>query len=245
MKNVVYIAVCILFFASPAYSNHFLQKADWLILTFGSSYQYFLNESEESEKIEGNVSLGVANCHKVPGSRFVKRMLSITEMQEQWVATIRQLANINPNLKIILTVSPVRHYRDGLVENNWSKARLFELIHTLITDNIGLQYFPAFEIVQDVLRDYRFYESDMVHPNKQASGYVWEQFQISNLEPAAVDLLRKIEEINTSLNHKPRFEETEASQKFRRQLLLKMQQLKAQFPYLDYEKEISNLAEHL
>lgn len=220
-------------------AHQFLKEADWLILTFGSSFQYFLNHSNESFQ---NKHAGVANCHKAPGTWFEKRMLEITEMEDEWNATLQKLHAFNPRLKIIFTISPVRHYRDGLVENNLSKARLFELVHALSKKNPSSQYFPAFEIVNDVLRDYRFFEQDMVHPNVQATQFVWEQFQQVYFDAEGRDLIKLIQEIKTSLSHKPRFAATDSHQKFREQLKGRIEALKERYKYLDYEREMAHLA---
>lgn len=213
--------------------NEFLKQAKWLVITFGSAYQYFLSDS--------NVSNGVGNCHKAPGSWFEKRMLSIEEMQDRWASTLDKLLQFNPELNIIFTVSPVRHYRDGLAENNLSKARLFELIYRLIGKSRQLQYFPAFEVVNDVLRDYRFFEQDMVHPNRLATQFVWEQFVKTFFDDADIDLLRQIETIVTALNHRPRFKETAAHQNFLEGIRQKISTLKEKRPYLDFDEELKQI----
>ncbi len=214
-------------------AHEFLKNADWLIITFGSSFQYFLREDESLK--------GVGNCHKAPGSWFEKRMLTIAEMQDQWTSTLNKLIEFNPELNVIFTISPVRHSRDGLVENNRSKARLFELVQSLQEKNEALQYFPAFEIVNDVLRDYRYFEADMVHPNQQAVGYVWEQFEQTFFSQEDIQLLQQIKALTTALKHKPRFQETAAHQRFKEQLQQKTEQLKTAFPYLDFEDELKLL----
>ena len=219
-------------------SGHsFLKKAQWLIITFGSSFQYFLNNLPEHSSAKS----GVGNCHKAPGNWFEKRMLSLAEMQQEWVSLLNKLHQFNPDLQVVFTVSPVRHYRDGLVENNLSKARLFELIHGLTEKNPQTQYFPAFEIVNDVLRDYRFFEQDMVHPNISATEYVWEQFVKTYFDDNGSKLLLQIQEIATAFNHKPRFKETQAHHSFRENLKIKVSTLKDKFSYLDFDKEIKDL----
>jgi hypothetical protein len=218
---------------SIATAHHFLKHANWLILTFGSSFQYFLSEPDSSKA----AATGVGNCHKAPGTWFEKRMLTVQEMQQQWAHTLHKLHDFNPGLQIIFTVSPVRHFRDGLVANNLSKARLFELVHHLIEKNTAVQYFPAFEIVHDVLRDYRFFEQDMVHPNQLATQFVWEQFKDTYFGEADLNLMHLIGEITSARSHKPRFKETQSHQKFEEQLNLKIEKLKAEKPYLDFEKE--------
>jgi len=213
--------------------NRFLKQAGWLIITFGSSYQYFFSDAGAEH--------GVGNCHKAPGNWFTKRMLPVDKMQQRWEAILTKLQAFNPGLKIIFTVSPVRHYRDGLAENNLSKARLFELAYRLIGKKEHLQYFPAFEIVNDVLRDYRFFEQDMVHPNRQATQFVWDQFVKTYFNDADSDLLDEIEQITTALNHRPRFRETEAHRKFQENIRQKITAFKAKYPYLDFDMELQKM----
>lgn len=217
---------------SSAYTA--LSKAKFLIITFGSAYQYFLR----AEYTELNEQYGVANCHKAPGKWFDKRLLTISEMQEKWTAVIRSLRKFNPDLNLIFTVSPVRHYRDGLVENNRSKARLLELTHLLVEEHDNCHYFPAYELVIDVLRDYRFYDQDMVHPNSQAAQYVWEQFVETYMSNETKQLLKHINEITTASKHIERFPGTEASRKFRETMLGKAEKLQGEFKWLDFKSEI-------
>lgn len=141
-----------------------LKGLDVLFLTFGTSFGYRL---KEDNKI-------VANCHKEAASLFVKELSETNDMVNQWQRVIKYLISLNPKLKIVCTISPVRHIKDGVIENNFSKARLFELVHHLIQcENVF--YFPSYEIVMDELRDYRFFKKDLVHPNEMAVDYVWEQ----------------------------------------------------------------------
>ncbi|MEQ9231951.1 MAG: GSCFA domain-containing protein, partial [Cyclobacteriaceae bacterium] len=150
-----------------------LLKADWLIITLGSAFAYRL---KSSQKI-------VANCHKVPQSEFTKELLSIEAMAESLSNAFQQLKTQNPSLNIIFTVSPVRHTRDGLVENNRSKARLMEVSRELSQSNDWITYFPAYEIMVDELRDYRFYAKDLVHPNEEAIDYIWKRFGETYFDP--------------------------------------------------------------
>ena len=141
-----------------------LKESEVLFLTFGTSFGYRL---KEDSKI-------VANCHKEAASSFVKELSEANDMVNQWQRVIQYLISLNPKLKVVCTISPVRHIKDGVIENNFSKARLFELVHHLIQcENVF--YFPSYEIVMDELRDYRFFKKDLVHPNEMAVDYVWEQ----------------------------------------------------------------------
>jgi hypothetical protein len=144
-----------------------LQKAKFLFLTFGTAYVYELNDTKEI----------VANCHKIPQNRFTKRLLSIQEIELVYQPILKALAEINPTLNIVLTVSPVKHLKDGIIENQLSKSTLLSAIHQLINKHSNTTYFPAYELVTDDLRDYRFYENDGAHPNQMAIDYVFEKFK--------------------------------------------------------------------
>lgn len=211
-----------------------LSEAKYLVVTFGSAYQYFLR----AEYTELNKQLGVANCHKAPGKWFDKQLLTIRDTQEKWNQVLASLQAFNPDLKVIFTVSPVRHYRDGLVENNRSKARLLELTHLLVDEHSHCHYFPAYELIIDVLRDYRFYDQDMVHPSNQAAQYVWEQFVAVYMNDESRQLLKRIYEITTASKHVERFPGTRASTKFRETMLDKAEKLQEQFEWLDIKREI-------
>lgn len=136
-----------------------LEDAKMLIITFGSAWGYY----KENEI--------VANCHKLPGSLFEKRLTELDTIVNRWHQLLHDLQTLYPQLKIVITVSPVRHTKDGIVENQRSKARLIELAHQL-----NARYFPAYEIQMDDLRDYRFYEADLIHPNTTAVDYIFEKF---------------------------------------------------------------------
>ncbi|MGQ0740238.1 MAG: GSCFA domain-containing protein, partial [Bacteroidota bacterium] len=144
---------------------HFLKQANWLIITLGSSFTYRLTHLAEISKTPSLEGLGeaVANCHRAPANWFEKNLLEADEIKEILGDCLKQLKQFNPGLKFIFTISPVRHSRDGVVENNRSKARLIEAVHFICTKFESAHYFPAFELVIDVLRDYRFYDIDLVH----------------------------------------------------------------------------------
>lgn len=219
---------------SVADTHAVLSKAKCLMVTLGSAYQYFLR----AEYTELNKPCGVANCHKAPGKWFDKRLLTINEMREKWSQVLASLQLFNPDLEVIFTVSPVKHYRDGLMENNRSKARLLELVHLLVEEHKNCHYFPAYELVIDVLRDYRFYDQDMVHPNSQAAQYVWEQFVDTYMNDESRQLMKRIQEITTASKHTERFPGTDASNKFRQTMLGKAEKLQQEFEWLDIKNEI-------
>ncbi|HEY5969299.1 MAG TPA: GSCFA domain-containing protein, partial [Chitinophagaceae bacterium] len=163
---------------SQQLAYNFLNDSDWLIITLGSSFSYrltsgFSKVSPFGGDLEG---AGVANCHRAPSQWFNKHLLTIDEMISLLDTTYHRLKQFNAKLKLIFTISPVRHIRDGVIENNRSKARLIEAVHHMINKFPGLYYFPAYELVIDVLRDYRFYDIDMVHPNYPATEFVMEKF---------------------------------------------------------------------
>ena len=141
-----------------------IQKTDVLFVTFGTAWGYIHNALKKV----------VGNCHKEDITFFKKELSSVYEMLIQWNKTILFLKHINPDIKIVFTISPVRHIKDGLIENNRSKARLFELVFGLV-DTINTSYFPSYEIIMDELRDYRFFKKDLIHPTEDAITYVWEK----------------------------------------------------------------------
>ena len=164
--------------------------------------------------------------------------MPITETVERLDNTIHQLFYFNKKNRIIFTISPVRHIRDGVVENNRSKARLIEAVHHLVNKFDRLYYFPSYEIVIDVLRDYRFYDIDMVHPNYLATDFVLKKFLESYMSEETNELIQEIKRLVISRKHKPTHPATEAHQKFLKANLEKAKNLQQQHPYLDFEKEL-------
>jgi hypothetical protein len=206
----------------------FLQKAKWIVLTVGSAWVYQL--------AEGTV---VANCHKVPTDKFQKRLLPVEEVLAVLDNMIHRLFIFNPGLRILFTISPVRHLRDGFVENNRSKAVLIQAVHHLVEKFEGLFYFPAYELIIDDLRDYRFYAEDMVHPNYLATNYVWEKFSESCIDEESRKFIKEIAPINAALAHKPFQPDSNAHKLFRQKQVEKLQQLQTSYPFLDFEPEIA------
>lgn len=207
-------------------AHQFLKKADWLLITLGSAFVYQLSNDEV-----------VANCHKVPTDKFVKRLLTVDEVFFNLQNTIEKALAFNPSLKIIFTISPVRHLRDGFVENNRSKATLIHAVHQLVEKNKTCFYFPAYELVIDDLRDYRFYAEDMVHPNYAATNYVWEKFIATCIDEPTQQLMKEIAVIMAAKNHKP-FNPTSAQhKKFLQANLEKVKNLRQQYPYINFNEE--------
>ena len=170
-----------------------LKKTECIIITLGSAWIY------------RHIGLNklVANCHKLPNTEFEKQLLSVDKLVDSIKEAIVHIRTINPNSKIIFTISPVKHLRDGIVENQQSKASLIMALgECLKAKDENLYYFPAYEIVTDELRDYRFFEADHCHPNQLAIDYVWERFTETCFSPKAIEKALDAEKLNKALAHK-------------------------------------------
>ncbi len=209
-------------------AHEFIKEANWLIITLGTSYSYRLKE--------GNIP--VANCHRAPQNWFEKHMMTVEESIVALDNCLYRLFQFNPSLKIIFTVSPVRHIRDGIIHNNLSKARLLEVVHHLVNKFSRLYYFPSYEIVIDVLRDYRYYDIDLVHPNYQATSFVIEQFMKSFVNDFSVQLSKEVQQINIARKHKAFHPETNAHQQFLLSNAERVRTLMNNYPFLDLSEEL-------
>lgn len=202
----------------------FLVQADYVFITLGSAFAYRLKEKD----------ILVSNNHRAPAQWFEKELLPIDTIVAQLEQSMLAMRQLNPRLRFLFTVSPVRHVRDGVIENNRSKARLLEAVHSLKDS----YYFPAYELVIDILRDYRFYDLDMVHPNYQATAFVWEKFLEHCIDPACLPLLRQLDQLYKAKHHRPKSTQSEAHKKFLQEQLDLSRSLKEQYPYLDLDEEI-------
>jgi hypothetical protein len=225
--------------ASQQGAHNFLKTANWLIITLGTSFSYRLTEQVPVSFRRGAVRGGVANNHRTPAGWFNKHLLTIEETTTMLDNCLHQLFQFNPNIKVIFTVSPVRHIRDGVIDNNRSKARLIEVVHHLVNKFDKLYYFPAYELVIDVLRDYRFYDIDMVHPNYQATSFVLDKFMRHYVDEKAQQLAEEIKKIVIARKHKPFQPSTEAHKKFLKAHLEKAQELQRKYPFLNLDEDIS------
>ena len=180
-----------------------LKESKVLIITFGTAWGYRHKE----------LDLIVANCHKLPSSTFEKILSPSDKIVSSWNAIIQQLKEFNSELNIVFTVSPVRHVRDGLVENSRSKAHLITAVEHLSKEN-SLYYFPSYEIISDELRDYRFFKQDMAHPNEQAVSYVWDRFSESFFNEETLKLCSKVKVLRNSTLHKTLHPESRLTEKF-------------------------------
>lgn len=205
----------------------FAQSVNRLILTPGTAHVYTLRKA-------GAV---VANCHKFPAADFEKRRLSVDEIVTALAAPIEQWKAARPDLEVILTVSPVRHIRDGIVENQRSKATLVLALEVLCEQFDFVHYFPAYELLLDDLRDYRFYEADMIHPNSVAIQYIRDYFAATYFSENTRALNQRIAKIITAAQHRPLHAGTAAQHTFAQQQLAAMATLVQEFPFLDFEKE--------
>ena len=215
--------------ASQERAHAFLRETRWLIITLGSAFSYRLADGGGP----------VANCHRAPGQTFHKHLMTIEEINAALDNCLHQLFYFNPGLRVIFTVSPVRHIRDGVVENNRSKARLIESVHHLVGKFDRLFYFPAYELVIDVLRDYRFYDIDMVHPNYAATAYVLEKFVGHCIGESDGRLLEEVKKIVIARRHKPFQPSTQAHRRFLEDYRQKTAELAKQHPFLNLAEELA------
>jgi lysophospholipase L1-like esterase len=208
-----------------------LKESKLLILTFGTAFLYQL----ASEK-------AVANCHKQPKNTFTKELSSSEEIQSVFQSFYSELKKQNPKIQILLTVSPVRHIRDGVHENNVSKSALLLACDAIQKSFKGVHYFPSYEIVMDELRDYRFYEKDRVHPNEEARAYVWRKFAEVLLTKDSSNLNRDLDKLFSSIDHRAFRETSEAHQRFLEKTLELALGLNEK---VDLEEEIKELKKRL
>lgn len=218
---------------SQSQATAFIKETDWVIITLGSAFQYYLKEP----------GVAVANNHRAPGQWFEKKLLDIDSIIEALSDALNNILTVNPKAKFLFTISPVRHIRDGVVDNNRSKARLIEAVHALNSLFDSAFYFPAYELVIDILRDYRFYDIDFVHPNYLATKFVWEQFVQSCIAPSVKTVMEAVQEIVIGRTHKPRFPNTEAHRQFKSSYQRKTKALMQQYPFLDLEEELRYFSE--
>ena len=198
-----------------------LLKANYLFITLGTAFVYYL----------GKTAISVANCHRQSADIFDKRMLSVDEIVQTFNSFYQSLKNQNPNIKVLITVSPVRHIKDTLELNAVSKAVLRLSCHEIVKQNTAnVSYFPAYEMMMDDLRDYRFYKEDMIHPTIQAESYIWEKFAESYFSEETLKINKEVAEIQTALSHRPFNTEREEYKQFMRKIEEKILKLKDKIP---------------
>ena len=210
-----------------AEATQFLNKTDVIIVTIGSSWVYKYDNTGEF----------VANCHKVPNKKFSKELLEVSFIVEKLQEVINKLQAINPKLKVIFTISPVRHWKDGAEENTLSKSILNVAIHQLVSRK-GLVYFPSYEMIIDDLRDYRFYKEDMLHPNNVAIDYVWSKFENVFFSAETIKLNKEIFKITAAKKHRPFNSAGDEHQRFLRMQLKNINTIKMKNPIINFDQEI-------
>ena len=206
-------------------TNKQLSDSTHIIITLGTSWVY---QNIASNEI-------VANCHKVLQKQFTKELLSILQIEESLESIISLVHSVNPNCKFIFTVSPVRHIKDGFIENTLSKAHLISAIHKIINHHpLPNTYFPAYEIMMDELRDYRFYGEDMLHPNQTAIDYIWIQFFQNYISESEFGLMNDICSIQKGLNHRPFNPNTKSHQKFLEATKIKIGKIQEKLQHIHF-----------
>ena len=206
--------------------NRFLQKTKWVIITLGTSFIY--------EFLPKNVL--VANCHKIPAKFFSKRMLSNQEICQAISDSISLLKDIcTQDVQILFTISPVRHTKDRMVENTWSKANLINALHQVISAEKNVHYLPVYEIMMDDLRDYRFYKEDLIHPSAHSIQYIWEKFGAAYFSEETKEFIVESLKIKQSLQHKPSDEKSIKHLEFQRNLQMKIKEHQAKVKHKIFE----------
>ena len=203
--------------------HEYLKQADFLFMTFGTAWVY---EHIESKKI-------VANCHKLPSAMFKRFRLGVTDVVSSFNEIINRLKTFNPGLRIIFTVSPVRHWKDGAHGNQLSKSVLHLAIDVLTGIFGNVEYFPAYELVIDDLRDYRFYDEDMLHPGNQAVKYIWERLGETYFDQKAGSFAREMTKVINARNHRPFNRDSDEYRKFAYAEIKRLEKIKEQYPNAD------------
>lgn len=212
----------------------FLKNTDIVVITLGSAFSYYHKNSNQF----------VANCHKVPQNEFEKKLISAIELTQYIDEIIKNIQLFNPKAEIILTISPVRHLRDGVIENNRSKAQLIEAVHQAITHNNKTHYFPSYEIVIDILRDYRFFDIDFAHPNYLATEIVLQFFIDLCMDSNDIELIEEMYKLKKAFNHRSLHPNTIAHQEFLKTHLEKVMYYSKKYPNIDFSNEIKHFSEN-
>jgi hypothetical protein len=208
-------------------SNIFLRKARYLFISFGTSWVYRLKKTNEV----------VCNCHKVPAREFGRELLEIADISKEYQKLVDSLLEFNPDLKIIFTVSPVRHWKDGAHSNQLSKSILHLAVDEILKRNDKTcDYFPSYEIMMDDLRDYRFFSDDMLHPNDQAIEYIWEKFSQAYFRSETKSQIVKVEELVKASNHRLMDPESNSSRKFKQKYGQKLKLLQDELPEVNWKR---------
>ncbi|WP_010522761.1 GSCFA domain-containing protein [Aquimarina agarivorans] len=202
---------------------NWITTASHIVLTYGTAWGYTRNHTI------------VANCHKIPQKEFTKTITPIDQLENDITESVNLLKKLNPTAAVLFTVSPVRHLKDGIVANNQSKAHLLSAIHSVINKNADTHYYPAYELVVDCLRDYRFYTPDLLHPNETAIDFIWEHFTATYMhDDDTKKTIKQVIEIQRGLQHKAFNPKSEAHKKFMASLHAKITRITRDFPFMKF-----------
>lgn len=215
--------------------QNILKECKYLIISFGTSIVHQLNDNDEI----------VANCHKMDAKLFTKKFLSLESLSNTWKACIEKLQTYNPHISIVLSVSPIRHAKNGFTQNNLSKATLLLLTNYLTQEFDRVSYFPSYEILMDELRDYRFYSKDMLHPSEEAIEYIADCFSSCYFDEATIELNQQIEKIQKSINHKANFAKTYNYKNHLQKVMDQITNLQKRHPIVDFSGEVKILEERM
>lgn len=211
-----------------------LSNLTHLVLTFGTNFYFF---HKRDNKI-------VSNCHKVSSKEFDRIELSAAAISKEINEVIHKIKSVNPDISIIYTISPIRYIQQGFVENTISKSKLFSALSHLLAIDSTAYYFPAYEIMMDELRDYRFYKEDMIHPSDEAIRYIWQNVVNAMIEPNVLGLMKEIQAIYLELNHRPLQPQSTTHRAFLKKLESKIKDITKRHPYINYENELKQFAGH-
>jgi hypothetical protein len=206
----------------------FLQSADLAVITYGTSFTYRLKSTGET----------VSNCHRIPASEFTRYRLSSEEIEDSVSMLINLLSSINKETRFIFTVSPVRHWKDGAVENQLSKSLLITALHRALDNFQNADYFPSYELMMDDLRDYRFYDADLLHPNSMATDYIWEKFAGSCFSGECRRAVDDMGKLAAAMDHRPRNQESPEHKKFLKENLKYTGEVSKKYSYIDFSREL-------
>lgn len=201
-----------------------LKSCSHLIITLGTAWIYKNIES-------GNT---VANCHKVSQKHFVKQLLDTDAIKQSLSNLTYMVSDINPDIHIIFTISPVRHIKDGFPENQWSKANLITAVHESVKGKTNTSYFPSYEIMMDELRDYRFYTEDMIHPNQIAIDYIWERFTEGNIANEAHAIMNEVDSIQKALQHRSFNPDSDQHKAFLGKVSARIKEVAQKYPHMNF-----------
>lgn len=207
-------------------ANHFLQNSNVILITLGTAWIYRHKKTDEI----------VNNCHKIPQKEFAKELMTTTEIIDELNKIIKLSKSISRSVKILFTISPVRHLKDGFTENNLSKSRLTNAVHSVVNQQ-DVFYFPSYEIMMDDLRDYRFYKDDMLHPNNIAVDYIWQKLQKSLMSKETITISNQVEKIRKALQHRAFDETTTQHQAFLAKTRKQIEALQSKYEWMYFDEK--------